>query len=88
MNHSTVLLTLSLITSSVPALAEGTATQRAACTGDAFRLCLSEIPNVAGVTACLRRERANISAACRMVMDAGNGGVQTASSKASTLARN
>lgn len=63
MKLSTVLVTLSLVSTTVPALAEGTAAQRAACTGDAFRLCLSEIPNVAGVTACLRRERANISAA-------------------------
>ncbi|TXN42932.1 hypothetical protein [Methylobacterium sp. WL7] len=87
MKLSTVIVALSLI-AATPVLAEGTAAQRAACTGDAFRLCLSEIPNVAGVTACLRRERTNISSACRMVIDAGNGGVQPVLSKASALTRN
>lgn len=87
MKLSSMIVTVSL-TAASPALAEGTAAQRAACTGDAFRLCLSEIPNVAGVTACLRRERANISSACRTVMDAGNSGIQSASTKAGTLARN
>ena len=29
--------------------------QRVACTPDAFRLCSSEIPNIPGITACMRR---------------------------------
>ena len=87
MKLSTVIATLSLIATAAPALAEGTAAQRAACTGDAFRLCASEIPNVAGITACLHRERASLSAGCRTVVDAGSG-VQTAASKATTVARN
>ena len=39
------------------------------CTGDAFRLCSSEIPNIAKITACMRKQRASLSAACRQVMD-------------------
>jgi hypothetical protein len=39
------------------------------CTGDAFRLCSSEIPNVARIVACMRRNRANLSHGCRAVMD-------------------
>ena len=31
------------------------------CTGDAFRLCSSEIPNVDRIVACLKRERPNLS---------------------------
>ncbi len=39
------------------------------CTGDAFRLCASEIPNIPAITACMVKHRANLSAGCRMVMD-------------------
>jgi hypothetical protein len=39
------------------------------CTGDAFRLCSSEIPNVPRITACMVKQRASLSAGCRSVMD-------------------
>jgi hypothetical protein len=39
------------------------------CTGDAFRLCSSEIPNISAITACMMKQRANLSAGCRTVMD-------------------
>jgi hypothetical protein len=39
------------------------------CTGDAFRLCGSEIPNVSRITACMVKQRASLSAGCRSVMD-------------------
>ena len=39
------------------------------CTGDAFRLCSSEIPNIPAITACMRKNRANLSTGCRAVMD-------------------
>ena len=39
------------------------------CTGDAFRLCGSEIPNVARITACMMKQRTSLSAGCRSVMD-------------------
>ena len=39
------------------------------CTGDAFRLCSSEIPNIPKITACMIRQRASLSSACRAVLD-------------------
>ena len=39
------------------------------CTGDAFRLCSSEIPNISKITACMMKQRANLSSGCRAVMD-------------------
>ena len=39
------------------------------CTGDAFRLCSSEIPNIPKVTACMIKQRANLSSGCRTVLD-------------------
>ena len=42
---------------------------RSQCTGDAFRLCSSEIPNIPKITACMFKNRANLSSGCRAVMD-------------------
>lgn len=39
------------------------------CTGDAFRLCSSEIPNIPKITACMIRQRTSLSSGCRTVMD-------------------
>jgi hypothetical protein len=39
------------------------------CTGDAFRLCSSEIPNIPAITACMYKHRAELSTGCRTVMD-------------------
>ena len=39
------------------------------CTGDAFRLCSSEIPNIPKITACMFKNRASLSPGCRAVMD-------------------
>ena len=39
------------------------------CTGDAFRLCSSEIPNIPKITACMMKHRADLSMGCRTVMD-------------------
>ena len=39
------------------------------CTGDAFRLCSSEIPNIPKITACMVKHRSDLSAGCRGVMD-------------------
>ncbi len=61
-----LLLTLALASS---ALALGTPEQRRACTPDVYRLCAGEIPNVRAITACLRRQKANLSEACRAVFE-------------------
>ena len=42
------------------------------CTGDAFRLCSSEIPNIPKITACMVKHRAELSTGCRAVMDRDN----------------
>jgi hypothetical protein len=47
----------------------GTPEQKRACTPDVYRLCAGEIPNVRAITACLRRQKANLSYACRAVFD-------------------
>jgi hypothetical protein len=39
------------------------------CTGDAFRLCSSEIPNIPAITSCMVKNRSNLSTGCRAVMD-------------------
>jgi hypothetical protein len=39
------------------------------CTGDAFRLCSSEIPDIPAITACMYKHRAQLSTGCRTVMD-------------------
>jgi hypothetical protein len=41
--------------------------QRRLCTPDVLRLCSSEIPDVERITACMRRQRANLSEGCRSV---------------------
>lgn len=38
--------------------------QEQACTGDAFRLCSSDIPDVSRVTACMVRNKSQLSPAC------------------------
>jgi len=39
------------------------------CTGDAFRLCSDEIPNIPKITACMIRHRSSLSSGCRAVLD-------------------
>jgi hypothetical protein len=70
---STVGLFLTLFASATNANAQGTAEQRRACTPDVYRLCAGEIPNVRAITACLRRNRASLSEACRAVFDQAGG---------------
>jgi hypothetical protein len=47
----------------------GTQNQQVACTGDVFRLCWSEIPNVSRIVDCLVREKPRLSAGCRAVFE-------------------
>jgi hypothetical protein len=44
------------------------------CTGDAFRLCASEMPSVPRITACIRKNRSSLSSGCRAVLDKEDGG--------------
>jgi hypothetical protein len=53
--------------------------QRRLCTGDVFRLCASEIPNVERITACMHKQRSSLSEGCRSVF--GRPAEQSASAK-------
>src|SRR5437762_1439264 len=44
--------------------------QQQMCTGDAFRLCSSEIPDVDRVTACMVQHKSELSAGCKAVFAA------------------
>jgi hypothetical protein len=46
-----------------------TAEAQQMCTGDAFRLCSSDIPNIPAITACMVKHKAQLSTGCRAVMD-------------------
>jgi len=39
------------------------------CSGDAMRLCSSEIPDIPRITACMVRNKSQVSPGCRTVMD-------------------
>jgi hypothetical protein len=68
---STLGLFLSLFAAG-SAYAAGTPEQRRACTPDVYRLCPGEIPNVRAITACLRRQKASLSEACRAAFEQGD----------------
>jgi hypothetical protein len=46
-----------------------TAEQSHICTGDAFRLCSSDIPDIPKITACMIKHRSGPSAGCRALTD-------------------
>jgi hypothetical protein len=61
-----LLLAVAMSVSISPAAGQGyTPEQEQACTGDAFRLCSSEIPDVERVTACMVAKRSQLSPPCR-----------------------
>jgi hypothetical protein len=63
------ILMLAPIAFTVPASAEGTPQQRAACMGDAFRFCRGDIPNVTKIEACLLQNRERLHPACQAQFD-------------------
>jgi hypothetical protein len=65
-----LMVALSVSLWSQPGMAY-TPEQEQACTGDAFRLCSSEIPNVDRVTACMVRKRSQLSPGCRAQFRSG-----------------
>ena len=71
MSRARFKLALLLATGLAAALASGeshayTAEQQQACTPDAFRLCGSEIPDIERVTACMIRNKSQLSPQCRV----------------------
>jgi hypothetical protein len=67
------LLGLTLMVTAIPAAAQGTPEQRAACEQDAYRLCSQYIPDERRTGACLRRNRIKLSPACRRLFSSGRG---------------
>ena len=63
------ILVLAAISFAGPALAQGTAQQRSACMGDAFRFCSGDIPNVTRIEACLLQNRERLHPACQAEFD-------------------
>ena len=59
------LLGLALMLAPTAAAAQGTPEQRAACEGDALRLCADVVPDVQRITACLHQKRRYLSPRCR-----------------------
>jgi type II secretory pathway component PulL len=56
---------------SLPAAAQGTPEQHAACQDDAMRLCNQYVPDVSRITACMSQKRRYLSARCRAVFGGG-----------------
>jgi hypothetical protein len=67
-----LFLAAALSLSAGPAVAQSyTAEQQQACTGDAFRLCSADIPDVDRITACMIRNKSQLSPPCRAQFRAG-----------------
>jgi hypothetical protein len=61
-----LMLATVLSFSMLPGAAQAyTPEQEQACTGDAFRLCSAEIPDVDRVTLCMARNKSQLSPGCR-----------------------
>ena len=61
-----VMLAAALSVSMWPSASRAyTPEQEQACTGDAFRVCSAEIPDVDRVTACMVRNQSQLSPGCR-----------------------
>ena len=63
------LFVLAAIAFTIPASAQGTAQQRTACMGDAFRFCSADIPNVSRIETCLLQNRERLRPACQAQFD-------------------
>jgi len=68
-SRANLALALTLLTTGSALATPGTPDQRRACTPDVYRLCPGEIPNARAIAACLRRQKASLSAPCRAVFE-------------------
>jgi len=62
-----VTLAMSVISMSTASHAY-TAEQQSLCMSDAFKFCSSEIPNIDKITACMQKNKAQLSPGCKSVM--------------------
>jgi hypothetical protein len=66
-----ILLSIPGAAPAVSAEYRGTQEQQQACTPDVMRLCSDSVPDVDRIIACMRRNRASLSAPCGAVFNAG-----------------
>jgi hypothetical protein len=65
-SQASLWLATMLAAVTLPTLGQAyTAEEQQACSGDAFRLCSAEIPDVDRVTVCMIRNKAQLSPGCR-----------------------
>lgn len=77
-----MIIGAALVALAPAAYAEHSEEQARLCTGDAMRLCGTHIPDVDKITACMREQKANLSAPCRTVFEpTPTSGVQSASTR-------
>jgi len=60
--------TTAIVIQTSPSLAFSSEAQQM-CSGDAMRLCSSEIPDIPRIRACMVQKKAQVSPGCRAVMD-------------------
>ena len=68
---SALMIGAAVLAWNAPAAAQGTPEQRAACEGDAMRLCGEFVPDAQRITACMQSKRRYLSARCRAVFNKG-----------------
>ena len=64
-----IAFTVSAVSSSPSSAFSVTPEGKALCTGDAYRLCSAEIPNLSKITSCMLAKKAQLSAPCRAYID-------------------
>ena len=62
---------LALLVTPEPAGAQWSAAQRAACQGDAQRLCAQSLADPGQLTACMQRNSSKVSKGCKAAMGGG-----------------
>lgn len=60
--------TIAIVAQTSPSLAFSQEAQQM-CSADAMRLCSAEIPDIPRITACMVRNKSQVSPGCRAVMD-------------------
>jgi len=65
--HFSLMLATALSVSMLPGAGQAyTPEQQQACSGDAFRLCGADIPDVDRITACMIRNKSQLTSECRV----------------------
>jgi hypothetical protein len=68
---SVAMFGLALLTLPEPAAAQWSAKQKAACQGDAMRLCSQSLADPGQLSACMSRNSSKVSAGCKAAMGGG-----------------